>query len=149
MGSVVNPSRAVALTYALMATWCFVSSALLVAIDGPRFWSTLWYYLHHDPYYLRWTLCAGLTLCALAVLSFRYRALGGAWRNMTLGVSAFIALWRFGDAVWLTLLKMLATTAIPSADILVGRWLLASVLAVCAYTLWRCGRASNNRWRGP
>jgi hypothetical protein len=133
-----------------MGTWCFVSAALLVELDyPPGFWSGLWVYIRRDSYYLRWTLTAGLVLWILAILSFRYRALGMTWRSVTLGACACIALWRFGDAVGLTLIKVLATTVVPDASILIGRWLLTLVLVVCTYTLWNSGRASNNRWRGP
>lgn len=148
MDGVFRQSRVVALTYALMGTWCFVSSTLVVAVDKPQgFWSGLWDYIRRDSYYLGWILAAGLVLWILAVLSFRYRALGRTWRGVTLGLSVCIALWRLGDAVWLTLVKMLGTTAVPPGSILVGRWLLTLVLAICTYALWNSGRASTRTQR--
>ena len=134
MSSLVSHSRAVALTYALMGTWCLVAAALMGALAL------------HD--YLSWIASAGLILWLLAVLSFRFDALGSTSREITLGISACMTLWRTGDAVWLTLVRVTASETVP-AGILLGRWLLASALGVCTYTLWKCWRASNNRWRGP
>ena len=135
MLTLVNQSRAVAVTYALMGAWCLAAAGLMGAIAL------------HD--YLPWIVGAGLVLCLLAVLSFRFGTLRARARNIALGISACVALWRTADAAWLTLIDtMVAPRAVPGS-ILLGRWLLAAVLALCTYTLWKFWRASNNRWRGP
>jgi hypothetical protein len=134
----------VALTYAVMAVSCVVAPAwVAMLIWQPGSWADLWRYIRTDHEYHYW-LGTSLVLWVLALLSFRYSALGRTWRRITLGISACIALWRFGDTVWLTLTKV-----VPSISVLIGRWLLTSVFVLCTYTLWQSARASNNRWRGP
>lgn len=124
-----------AITYALLGAWCTVVATLTIAFA-----------LHHD---LPWIIGAGVVLWFLALLSFRFGTLAPSLRNVVLGISVAMALWRSADAAWLTVINTILAPGTVPGPILFGRWFLASILALCAHALWRCWRAANNGWRGP
>jgi hypothetical protein len=133
-----------------MATLCFAAVAIEhVDILRTASWVRLRHDSFHGPYAVGPPFLLGVALSGLAVMSFRYRGLGSALRGVTLLTSVCLALWRIGDAVWLTLVALANGWSAVDVGMLIAKWLLALIFAFCGYTLWQCWRASNHRWSGP
>ena len=137
--------RVVAISYALLGVLLVACATMLVWFTWPA-WAGP--FLWHDlggptARAIAAYISLGVGFWVLAWMTLLYLALSAAWRGVTLGASALVALWCIVSAVEATLAGNDALGWIATA------WGLALAYSLCSYSLWKHRRASNNRWRGP
>jgi len=140
MVSSVAQLRVVALWYALLGAICTVGAIVVFNI----FWNhpRLWHELASPGSSLSIYISTAVAFWVSTALSLRYFVLSHAGQIVTLVVSILLALCSILAAGRVTVTS-------PMGLGLMAWWGLALACSLCSLLLWRNGRASNNRWRGP